>query len=222
MYILDYIFTFYDCSWCRFPWWSRSQEAFLFSCLTSLRAGGAHYRVTHLKDRTLISLDEIKWRHNSQTFCEIKNTPFFIDLAVWALGAYSASGGTRSEYHILLCLTVGQMYELWETLTWSTAQLKGYMFMFLAVCSTSINPHKEKEGYMLPFVNLVPMEMAASVDCVEGCSVGGGKLKWRLIEKGEGQRLWWKGRCLPHFIIHSLPPWSSSHKGCVVKRGFFS
>ena len=45
-------------------------------------------------------------------FCEIKNTPFFIDLAVWVLGAYTASDCTWSEDHILLCLTVSQMYEL--------------------------------------------------------------------------------------------------------------
>lgn len=62
------------------------------------------------------------------------------------------------------------------------------MFMLLAVSSTSIKPHKEMEGYTQPFVNLVPMEMAVSAHCVEGCAVRGGKLKWRGNEKGEGQR----------------------------------
>lgn len=60
----DYIYIF------EFPDW----RSFQFSCLAS---GRVCHRVAHLKDRTLISPDEIKRRHNSQTFYQIKNTPFF-------------------------------------------------------------------------------------------------------------------------------------------------
>lgn len=44
------------------------------------------------------------------------------------------------------------------------------MFMFLALSSTSIDPLKEKEGYMLPFANATPIEKAASGHCPRLCS----------------------------------------------------
>lgn len=54
------------------------------------------------------------------------------------------------------------------------------MFMFLALSSTSIDPPKEKEGYMLPFANAAPIEMAASGHCVQGCAIRREKLKERV------------------------------------------
>lgn len=37
------------------------------------------------------------------------------------------------------------------------------------------------------FANVVPMEMAVSFHCVQGCAVGGGRLKWRVNGNGKGQ-----------------------------------
>lgn len=62
--------------------------------------------------------------------------------------------------------------------------------IYVYVLGTQLHVHKPSsagEGRLhAAFVNLVPMEMAASVHCVESCTVRGGQLKWKGTEKGEG------------------------------------
>lgn len=86
------------------------------------------------------------------------------------------------------------------------------MFMFLAASSTSINPHEEREDYMLPPRICVPMEMAASAHCVEGCDIRGGWMKWKLNEQGEGRGKSCKEWRLRHVVVSgfrlNLPPFS--------------
>lgn len=107
-------------------------------------------------------------------------------------GAYTSPDGTWSE-HTLLRLISGQMHERWETPTWSTATLEGYMFMFLAASSVSINPREEKEDYMLPLRVPFLWKWQGAAHCCGGpCAIRGGWMKWGLNGQGEGRRVMWR------------------------------
>lgn len=58
----------------------------------------------------------------------------------------------------------------WHLVRITQAQLEEYKACLCSWHSTSIDPLKEKEGYMLPFANAAPIEMAASGHCPRLCS----------------------------------------------------
>lgn len=94
-------------------------------------------------------------------------------------------------------------------------------------------PSKGEGRLNATFVNLVPMEMAVSFHCVQGCAIGGGKLKWRangmekdksikrmmhtssprIVSSRSCHHSFWLHFFTVVFIIHFLPHWLN---GCVL------